>query len=381
MSIKERYIPPEIESIFAKLESEQHFDKDREKYNSWLMEHKPHIPRSTRTRWVRAFCSGDYTTETPKWHQKPVEAESLVPDKFSALKSGEYKESREKWGDTIRYANVSCLHIPVGDRALWRLARRIIYEFKPNVFPILNDDFDLEDFNQHSQKPNTSVLDRSNRYSRFIEMTNERIKDVKEIVPKNCTIFVAWGNHENRILRELLNHALVTGSNELQQWYINSYFENLQKAGILWVEGDKRNYLPLTQQFIVGHGRLSRSNEGATAKAYLAKFRHSLSIAVGHSHRQETLWTKTPTAERFCAIAGTLGRLQRNYNNNDFVQHNWGFQLITHPVEGWKGAVVEDIRIYFKNGFYITYWRGKEYSEPATFEYDELLDLMEIGVD
>ena len=202
------------------------------------------------------------------------------------------------------------------------------------------------------------------------------------VVPKNCIRLNLWGNHENWILRDLLAGALATGSDtDAAEFIVNSIFEKLKARGVLWVEMDERTYLPLTEHFWVGHGRVSRSLEGSSARAYMTRLKGAVSLAVGHTHRQEVLWARLPVAQHFYAITGTLGLLRNVYANHDFLAHNWGLQLIEHPIEGWKGVEIDDIEIHYRKGYYVAKWRGKEYSEKATFDYDPLLDLVEIGMD
>jgi hypothetical protein len=230
----------------------------------------------------------------------------------------------------------------------------------------MSDTLDADAVSRHPSKPHTSrvrVLDEDiyqknkNKFVEFKTLSLDFIADVREVVPSDCSLINLWGNHEYWYLSKLLKVVEVTGDVDLIEYYISSYFDALQEAGVLWVEADRRIWTPLIKDmFWVSHGNLARSGEGATAKAYMAKLMNSISVAVGHSHRQEG------------------GPKLRGYNKSDWVAHNWGFQTITHPTDNWRGVRVEDVRIHLRDGYYVTHWRDREYSEKATIVYDELFD-------
>lgn len=368
----ETFVPPDILPIYQTLSSENGWQTTTE-YNQWFYAHKPTIPKSSVKRWSRAFVTGKAHSVTPDWHIFYKENQSIVPDSFSALQDGQFsaaQEQLEKEG-VIRYVNISDFHQPFGDGALLSLAGQIITDFKPNVFPFFSDWLDMSRFSLHAVKPSTVRNGNKpiNKYDEFTNFSTVLINFISTCLPENCIRLNLWGNHENWILRYLLN--ISSGQDlDLVEWYITKYFELLKKHNILWVEADRNQFLPLTEHFWIGHGNKSRNGEGATARMYLNQMRGAVSIAAGHSHRQEVLWLKTPREEHFCAVAGTLGVLRPAYAHHSFMGHNWGFQVITHPTKGWKGAAVEDIRIYYEEGYYLAHWRGKEYSEKATVQYD-----------
>lgn len=380
------FVPTTYLSLLTKLQTENGW-QDVRAFNKFFRSEYPDIPRSTRERWVRVFLNGAAHDTTPSWHIRTEEPKSIVDRRFSALANGRYKEERRRWEleKTIRYVNWSCWHRPLGDGAILSLAMQIVDDFNPNVVPVMSDFLHMNRFSQHAPKPASFVPETNgevvkvNKIKEFLRLSEECIGMVKACAPK-ATLLNLWGNHENWVLRDMLAQAMVGATeSDLAEFVIDQVFEKLDSLGALWCEMDERRYLPLTEHFWVGHGHLARAGEGATAKAYLNKFKGAVSFAGGHAHRQEVLWATTPVNRHFVAMAGTLGLLRNIYNAHDFVNHNWGFQLIEHPFEGWRGVEVTDVNIFYEKGYYIAKCRGKEYSEKAVFEYDPLLDLVETG--
>jgi hypothetical protein len=381
----EAFIPDDIFSLLTELQEENGWTETK-KYNTWFYKHRSRIPKSSVKRWTRAFLSGNGHSNTPAHHVRYREDASIIPDKFSDLRNGRIEEERKKWvhDGYIRYVNFSDFHYPSQDGALLSLVMQIIEQFQPNVMPYMSDWQDMDRFNPHPTKSGTMRLrevspipqKRRNKYNEFETATQELIDAVDSVVPADCSRINVWGNHEQWILRHLIASSQKTTDTDMMEWYIDRYFTLLQDNDVLWVEADRNDYFPLTEHFWITHGFKARKAPGATARAYMGDMWGQISIAAGHTHRQETLWAKSPVSEHFYAIAGTLGTLRPGYAKRNFLGHNWGGQLITHPVEGWKGADVEDIRIHYRDGFYVTTWRGKEYSERATIDYDDRFGLL-----
>lgn len=361
--------------------------------NAKLAARFPDIPYSTRTRWIRAAVRGTAHANTPAWHRRTQEPKSIVPRRFSAFSNGRFAEAQRHWKSDgeIRLPNITCLHRPLGDGALLSLAMQMIEDFKPNALPVMSDWLHMNRFSQHPPKPQSFVpelpaefdadnkpLPKVNRYKEFRDLTAETVSMFRSVTPKDCEFLNMWGNHEQWILREFLRIAQASQDVDLVEDRVNEVFSQFDELGLLWMEQDENRFAVLTPHFLLGHGWLTRSGLGTTAKAYLNKFSGQISIAVGHTHRQEDVWSRGPLYEHFAAVSGTLGLLRNVYNSHDWVDHNWGFQFITHPYEGWKGTTVEPVHIYYQKGYYLAKWRGKEYSEKATFDYDPLQDIFEV---
>lgn len=383
----ERYVPPEILTFLQELRESNGWTKSKP-YNDALRKLDPSIPRSTVTRWTRAFLTDEAHTETPSWHRRYRSDSSLVPDHFSALKSGEFDESLQRISASgeFRYLNWSCWHRPVGDGALISVALQIAHDFRPNIVPMMSDFLHMDRFKPHAAKPHdagTQIHDETlykpnrNKYIELNTLTTECIDMVRSAVGDDALLLNLWGNHENWIMRHLLDIAAVAGDADIVEKIAEDYFSLLQSKGVLWVEMDSHRYLPLSQHFWIGHGHLSGKN---VAQKYHNKLNSAVSLAIGHVHSEDVMWVRTPRDEHFVAVAPTLGVLTNGYNHHDFTAHNWGLQLITHPTEGWMGATVETVRIQYRNGYYVARWRDKEYSEKATFEYHPVRDMMTIGV-
>lgn len=386
----ETYIPPEILAALQTAKVTHNWTTTK-KYNSFIQETFPNVPKSTRTRWTRAFVNGLAHSETPTWHKRYQQDDNFVPLRFSAIRSGRIQAEREKWRvqGGIRYANISDFHRPYNDGALLTLGMDIIKDFEPNVFPAMSDWFDMTRFNQHAPRVSTAgkviyddydeivEIEPSNKLLEFKGLVKETVGMVKEVVPDDCSLINLFGNHEAWLLRYLLNiRNLVHGADDLVDYFINDIFTFLEEQDILWCEQDQLHWLPLTKEFFVGHGHKARGGLNRTANAYLNSFRNSVSVAVGHSHRQELVQINLPYGgERFAAVAGTMGQLQPTYANRDFLGHNMGFQLIEHPIEGNRGVHVENVRIRYQDGYYVTTAFGKEYSQMAGLKYDEYMDF------
>lgn len=371
----ETFVPHEVLELLNTLEN-QYAWTDVAQFNKWFYQNRPNIPRSSVKRWTRAYLNREAHSQTPVWHVRYREEMSLIPQRFSDL-NGKFLDARKQWDNegVIQYANVSCLHRPDGDPALIDLMLETVRDFKPNCFPYFSDTVSMELFKPHTPLVQTAQMrDESpepNKYKDFVNRIAETDEMFSSAIPKTCVKLNLWGNHENWILKSLLRNAMTTGDTDLVDFTLDPIFTEMQKRNILWVEADARQFVPLSRLFWVGHGDKARSGEMGTAKGYASQVKNSVSIAVGHTHRQEVLWVKTPVGDRFVCVAGTLGKLNNNYAKNAFLGHNWGYQFITYP-RGDKGAYVEDIRINYRDGYYITHFRGREYSQPATFRYNEL---------
>lgn len=377
----ETYIPADVLAVLNTAHVQNGWT-DVKNYNKVIKAIIPNVPQSTLTRWTRAFIAGKAHSNTPTWHTRTQQDDNFVPKKFSALRNGRIQSERDKWAKVgqIRYPNISDFHRPYNDGALLTLGMDMIKDFEPNVFPAMSDWLDMTRFNQHPPKVSTSGdVDENvpnNRLIEFRDLVMSTVQMVKEVIPKDCTLVNLFGNHEAWLLRYLLNIKILTGANELVSFYIDDIFTFLEEQDILWCEQDQLHWLPLTKEFFVGHGHKARGGLNRTAAAYLNSFRNSISVAVGHSHRQELVQINLPYGgERFAAVAGTMGQLQPTYANRDFLGHNMGFQLIEHPIEGNRGIHVENVRIRYEDGFYVGKAYGKEYSQKAETVYDEYMDF------
>src|SRR5690349_17571153 len=102
----ETYVPDDILALLKGIQQEKGWT-DVKKYNKFLKDNIPNAPKSTITRWVRAFTSGVAHSNTPSWHTRYRANETFVPQRFSALRDGRLSAEREKWRSDgqIRYAN------------------------------------------------------------------------------------------------------------------------------------------------------------------------------------------------------------------------------------------------------------------------------------
>jgi hypothetical protein len=377
----ETFVPENILNLLNDLKEKYNWS-DVNKYNSWLKLNKPDVPRSTRTRWTRSFIKNQAHSVTPSWHTHYRYEKSIIPEKFSTIKDGRIGAARASWRDSgyIRYVNISDFHRPYNDGALLTLAMRVVKAFEPNIFPCFSDWLDMDRFKQHPPKPGNYDIEyhdetkRQDKFTELEELSIETINLVKSHLSKDCTLLNVWGNHEQWLLRSLIGETI---DGEFGEYFVNKYFKMLDDSGVLWIDGEKNHWFPVTKHFWIGHGHRSRSGYGKTAQGYLNLVKNQASVAVGHTHRQEVVRVAVPfDGERFACVAGTLGQVQPIYANREFMGHNWGFQLIEHPIEGSKGNHVEDVRVYYKDGYYVTNVFGKEYSEQATIEYDEYMDFI-----
>lgn len=388
--VAETFVPIEILEALQQLQAEKNFGSDPKKYNTWLMQNRPSVPRSTRTRWVRAFIKGLAHSVTPTWHTRYREDMSLVPKHFSVLRTERLQAEREKWMKSggIRYANISDFHRPHGDGALITLGLRIVQDFQPNIMPAFSDWLDMDRFSQHAKKSGSYTVEfdddaeqstqRRNKIRELEQLSLETLNIVKSYIPETCSLLNVWGNHEQWLLRYIINmNSATPGSDDFAEYFIENYFKMLDDNGVMWIEGDRNHWFPITREFWIAHGHRAKGGANKTPIAYLNYTKFAASIAVGHTHRQEVVFQEVPyVGQRFCAVAGTLGPVQPFYASRDFLGHSWGFQLIEHPVEGCKGSHVEDVRIHYRDGYYVARAFGKEYSEPSTVQYDEFHDFI-----
>ena len=234
----ENYVPQEIVTLLNDLKSEHGFETVNQ-YNAWLYKNKSNIPQSSVRRWTKAYVSGAAHQDTPSWHVRYKEDASIVPDRFSDIKNGRYNamiEELKKQGD-VRYANVSCMHRPEGDGALLNVMLRIVKDFQPNVFPYFSDSLDSDAFNMHRPNPSTFrsvTIDapKKNKYQEFIDLITETDDMVSSVLPKDCFKVNVWGNHENRILRYLLDKALQTDDLDILDYILDTVFTTMQSRGV-----------------------------------------------------------------------------------------------------------------------------------------------------
>lgn len=372
----ESFIDKDFVNIYHELR-ERHGWSDTRNYNKFFYTNHPKIPKSTVKRWSKAFVSGTYHSVTPDWHVRYREDVSLVPERFSDLRNGRWLEEKKRLSSfsRIKYVNAGDFHWPRADGALVSLLAMVVEDYKPNVMPYFCDWLEQDQFSLHApqmQDGGEKTDSPVNRYKEVEILSDTLINIFDSVLPEDCIRLNLWGNHEDFILRYLGNIGRLSSDNDIFDYFVDKLFTKYQNNNILWLEPDRNLYIPLTPIFWVTHGRNSRNSEGGTAKSYMSKVKHAVSMAAQHTHRQEVLWTTTPVGEHFYAISGTLGDRIRAWNRNDFRSHNWGFQLIDHPVDTWRGAHVEDVRVHYKDGFYVCRANGKEYSIQSTIRYEEL---------
>ncbi len=298
----EAFVPPNIIELFDLFKTTKP-DAERKDLDLYLATVRPEVPRSSRQRWVRAYVNGKAHSETPSWHGHYRDYDSMIGDKYSALKDGRYAAARQIWKDQgeIRYANIHCIHRPRGDGALVSLAAIMVKDFKPNAMPAMSDWLDVDRFKPHAQQPHDLIMvtlrdemmePRKNRFVEFEELTRETVNVFKKAAPPDCVWLATWGNHERWIIKYLLDIAMMSGKEEggldLAEIYIERYMGVLKDLGVLWIEQDKRAWLPLTKSFWISHGTVSARfrtrPHGATCRTSLV-FQLQLDIFTGRKSR------------------------------------------------------------------------------------------------
>jgi len=329
-------------------------------------------PRTVR-RWTLAFYTGTYTEQSTNNHYFVLEPRPIVPIKYS--QRGEYyqrmTELRQKQkldNGVIRCVNAQDTHANMTDPGLIELRNLIVSEFDPHLWVVLQDDIDNLLINPHGTssadigrpmgEPEDGYAWEQSGLKAVVETAKALVSGARSAVDTSCLMMHGGSNHFAWVYRYLLEAPAASSL------FFDAYFDMLKDNDVLWAEADQREYEHVTDRFIWMHGRVSRkSYYGATAMAYLRKFNFNISVAAGHTHRMETVYSPPDLVSRkraFVSICGTLGDPYPGYTMQDYTGHIWGFSLISAPPEG-LGGQVEEVEITLEKGWYETRWRGQTY--------------------
>lgn len=367
------YIPSWAIDVFSGLETNS-IDKNVSDFNKFMYTHFPEVNTRTVRRWTQAYLSGDYRTKLVTSHYHILPAVSIVPDIYSdedvytrQLKELYTRCNKEK--RAIRIANIQDIHANNTDQGLLNLALQIVEDYEPDYVPYFGDWIDNTLLSTHPPtyyNKGVKLPEDTDGMLVFEELSLDLIKAFNSVTPEHTIRPYLLGNHEAWMFRQLME------SQQFAVYAIHNYLTKVKKEGVLWVKGDQKKFLKITDMLWVSHGWLSRQGLGATANAYLRKLYYDICLILGHSHRMETIWSppKPRTGEQvFVAVSGTLGNLRPEYTREDYLGHHWGFQLVNMPIKGSKGAEVEEVRIMQDGKFYVTRWRGKLYKEKVQREW------------
>ena len=331
----------------------------------------PSVSKRSLREATKAIREGDYRTDLKQGHHFNKQIKPIVPEKWSQL--DQYYDLMKgfiKKNKPIRIANVQDGHVEQADPALHKLAMQLIQNFQPHVFPVMADAADNTAFAAaiHGKKYYQMEVEKGDiggAAEIFEQITFDYIDNFSEVLPSYCIKPVVLGNHEAWILRYLADNAEGFAS-----YFLNKFMPALQERDVLWTEGDKLEELWLTDSALAIHGNKARNSyHGATANAYMKHYAENLSILSGHSHRQETVWSKphpVTGGRHFSNITGTLSDVRRAYMRYRYSGHNPGISLIELAPSGNVGHVVDDVEFYYKQGYWVARWRGEDYVERAT---------------
>lgn len=343
----------------------------------------PEISQRTLRQAALAVREDNYRTKLVSGHYMAMPSYGIVPKRFS--KKAEYIERMKELiaqcahnRRRIRVANVQDGHREHSDPALWDLMLMVMEDFDPDYVPMMCDMVDntlFADYTHGTSYYQAGVKTEDGEpedspTSKAMIAFEEGVLDyacaVRQIVRKE-TITPTWlGNHEVWILRYLHQNEHGLG------YFFENFFPKIAKYDVLWTDGDTHKELPITDNVIAIHGWASRNSyPGATAVAYMRQYDSNLSVFAGHSHRQETIWTRPHPhtgGQNFINICGTLGDLRAAYAQYGYSGHNWGFSLAEIMPHGNIGHSITDVRVYYREGFYECNYNGKLYRNRATKE-------------
>lgn len=352
--------------------------------NEYFYKKYPEVSQRTIRRSTQAIRENNYRLEMSQSHYTVEPAGSIVPGQYS--KKREYIERMKELiarckreHRLIRLANVQDGHREHADPALLDLVLMVLQDFDPDYVPMMCDMVDNSLFAPyiHGEKYylNAGGMNISQAMLAFEEDTLDYARCISAITRPE-TIKPTWlGNHEAWILRFLNDQKFAAG------YFFDNFFAKLAKYDVLWTEGDTHIELPVTDNVIALHGWTSRSGSyGATANGYLNHYGGTLSGFAGHSHRQETVWSKphpNTGGQNFWNICGTLGTVRPDYLQHRFTGHVQGFSLAYLAPEGNLGHSIQDVRIQYRDGYYECNVSGKFYRNQATKEPEFLNPFVE----
>lgn len=346
------------------------------KQNRHFYKKYPEMAKRTLRTATKAVRDGDFKTDLTNNHYVAMPVDSIVPDRFSDEEK--YIELMKdiiakckKDGTRIRLANVQDLHLEnVEETAILNLLFQVLQDFDPHYVPVLADlvDNKLLQSVVHGQ----SISEYENLYdgdpqTYFEEATCWYLDSLNEVAPN--AIKPSWlGNHEWWLLRFFVK----TGMNPT--YFLNNFMEKFKARGGLWLCGDKKTEVHITDNVMGVHGWLARtSNYGSTANGYKKHYGNYKSIFAGHSHRPETVWTRPhpdTQGRNFVNITGTLGSIRPAYQKGRYVGHVQQFNLARLAPTGNLGHEIIEVPIHYDptKEIYFCYVEGKRYEEEATHE-------------
>jgi hypothetical protein len=335
--------------------------------NQYFYRQHPQTSQRTLRKATQAVRQNRYRTELSSPHYTAMPTTGIVPLKYSQY--DEYIEQMrellrrcQKEQRPLRLMNIQDGHKEQSDPALWDLVLLIMQDFNPDYVPIMADMVDntllapkMHGTSYYQVSVDLpSTFDESSSTSRamiaFEEATLDWLNAINQVTGPE-TIKPAWlGNHEIWLLRYLHDNPEASG------YFFKHFFERLRTAGGLWVEGDTRKELPVTNNVIAVHGwTVKGGNYGSTANGYLQQYGNHLSVFAGHTHRQETVWGKPHPytgGRNFVNVCGTLATLRPAYRQHAYTGHNYGFTLAYLAPSGNVGHHLVDVMIYRVNDWY-----------------------------
>lgn len=350
--------------------------------NEYFYRKYPEVSQRTIRTATYAVRVNEYRIVSTQPHYMAMPVSGIVPAQFS-----DYNEYIERMKGLItkcasshrriRVANIQDGHRETADPAVFNLVLKVLDDFDPDYVPQMCDMVDNTLFAPYTHGTsymqsnisitgdNSGMSAVSHAMKAFEFGSLEWARNVREVVRKETLLPVWLGNHEVWILRYLQERQEAAG------YFFENFFGKLKALDVLWTEGDTRKELPLTDNVFAIHGWASGNQPGATAMKYMRHYDSQISLFAGHSHRQETLWSKpniNTGGQNFINICGTLGTTRPDYRQQGYTGHNLGFSLAWIAPEGNIGHTVEDIRIGYANGYYRCYYNGELYQEKATRE-------------
>ena len=219
---------------------------------------------------TKAVREQNYRTDMVQNHFTALPSESIIPDKYSDYDKyiGLMKDIIARCkaeGRRIKLVNAQDLHLEhVTDNAILNLLFQVISDFDPDYIPVLADLIDntlLQKVIHGANIAEVDVQSDLDPQSFFQEATFWYLDALNSVAPK--AIKPTWmGNHEWWLLR----YFLTSGTSPA--YFLRYFMQGFKERGGLWLEGDKRTEIPVTDNVIGIHGWLARTaTYGSTANA------------------------------------------------------------------------------------------------------------------
>lgn len=249
-----------------------------------------------------------------------------------------------------RVAVISDIHIPYQDNDAVELMKAYVKDYKPDHFVINGDLLDFYSLSTFDKSP-----DRKHSVAEEINDGVQFLKEMRQIVGKDCKMYFTEGNHEQRLQRYMFRNPELSDLPDLRlDKLLKLKEQNIAFSGVdgdYW--GTDTGHVQLGEVLVLhGDNRLNgaatSAQAGYSATNTMRKMQHS--VVMGHVHRQAVVAHSTPYRKMTGVESGCLCVIPGTAN---WQQGFTTFELHDGKMRNVNNVEIVDKQIFYEGGSYI----------------------------